>query len=278
MLILNVKKRATKLLTVLMVSSASFAAVSADAVKQDSSDVEPQMSANPTQVEVNAISPEVRESLTKKLALLKVDVQSINASPIKGLYEIVSQGTLYYIGEDGRFLIIGNMLDLDNGMKNLTAEKNDQLRRENSAEAFAKIKDFEKDMIVFKAKNEKFVITAFTDTSCAYCQKLHSEMADYNKLGITIRYLAFPRGGERSNAYNTMVSIWCSDDRKSTMDTAKKHGKIEYKSCDNNVMDQYNLGVELGITGTPSLFLEDGTMIAGYVPAERLIKILEEKN
>jgi thiol:disulfide interchange protein DsbC len=224
-----------------------------------------------------AITKEVNDALTKKLQTLKVNVQSINESPIKGLYEVVSQGALYYISEDGQFLINGDMYDLDNGMKNLTSTKVDEIRRQSTAESFAKIKDFEKDMIVYKADNEKYVITVFTDTSCAYCQKLHSEIADYNKLGITIRYLAFPRGGEHSNAYRTMVSVWCSDNPKEAMDNAKKRRQIDSKTCENTVLEQFNLGVALGITGTPSLFLEDGTMMPGYLPAERLLQVLEEK-
>jgi thiol:disulfide interchange protein DsbC len=224
-----------------------------------------------------AITKEVNEALTKKLESLKVNVKSINESPIKGLYEVVSQGALYYISEDGQYLINGDMYDLNNGMKNLTGAKVDELRRESTAESFAKIKDFEKDMIVYKADKEKHVITVFTDTSCAYCQKLHSEMADYNKLGITIRYLAFPRGGEQSNAYRTMVSVWCSDNPKEAMDNAKKRRQIDSETCDNTVLEQFNLGVALGITGTPSLFLEDGTMMPGYLPADRLLQLLEEK-
>ena len=249
MFMLNVKKTISALIIGLVISSNSFA----------------------------AISKEVNDTLTKKLESLKVNVQSIKESPVKGLYEVVSQGALYYISEDGKFLINGDMYDLDNGMKNLTSAKVDELRRESTAESFAKIKNFEKDMIVYKADKEKYVITVFTDTSCAYCQKLHSEIADYNKLGITIRYLAFPRGGEKSNAYRTMVSVWCSDNPKEAMDNAKKRREIDSKTCDNTVLDQFKLGIALGITGTPSLFLEDGTMMPGYLPADRLLQVLEEK-
>ena len=224
-----------------------------------------------------AISPEVSELLTKKLQTLKVEVESIDQSPVKGLYEIVSQGAIYYISEDGQFLLNGDIYDLDNGMNNLTSAKVDEVRKANTAEHFARIKDFEKDMIIYKAKDEKYVITAFTDTSCPYCQKLQSQIPEYNKLGITIRYLAFPRGGVSSNAYHTMVSVWCSDDPKSAMDDAKKRRKIESATCDNTVKEQYELGIALGITGTPTLFLEDGTAMPGYLPPERLLQVLEQK-
>jgi len=224
-----------------------------------------------------AVSNQVHDLLTKKLESLQVDAESITESPIKGLYEVVSEGAIYYLSEDGQFLISGSIYDTNNGMKNITAAKVSDIRRENTAEDFAKIKSFEKDMIIYKADNEKYVITAFTDITCAYCKKLHAEMADYNKLGITIRYLAFPRGGEKSNAYRNMVSVWCSDDPKSAMDDAKRGRGIKTMACDNNVLEQYKLGIALGITGTPTMFLEDGTAMPGYLPADRLIQVLEEK-
>ena len=224
-----------------------------------------------------AVSNQVHDLLTKKLESLQVDAESITESPIKGLYEVVSEGAIYYLSEDGQFLISGSIYDTNNGMKNITAAKVSDIRRENTAEDFAKIKSFEKDMIIYKADNEKYVITAFTDITCAYCKKLHAEMADYNKLGITIRYLAFPRGGEKSNAYRNMVSVWCSDDPKSAMDDAKRGRGIKTMTCDNNVLEQYKLGIALGITGTPTMFLEDGTAMPGYLPADRLIQVLEEK-
>ncbi|MBB1273917.1 bifunctional protein-disulfide isomerase/oxidoreductase DsbC [Psychromonas sp. SR45-3] len=249
MSILNVKKNVIAFVVGMLVSSSSFAAV----------------------------SKEVNELLTKKLDDLKVSAQSIEESPIKGLYEVLSEGAIYYLSEDGQFLISGNIYDTNNGMKNITSTKVAEVRKANSAEHFAKIKSFEKDMIIYKADNEKYVITAFTDITCAYCKKLHAEMADYNKLGITIRYLAFPRGGEKSNAYRNMVSVWCSDDPKSAMDDAKRGRGIKTMTCDNNVLEQYKLGIALGITGTPTMFLEDGTAMPGYLPADRLIQVLEEK-
>ncbi|WP_290041160.1 bifunctional protein-disulfide isomerase/oxidoreductase DsbC [Psychromonas sp. 14N.309.X.WAT.B.A12] len=249
MSILNVKKTVGALVAGMLLSTNSFA----------------------------AISPEVNELLTKKLQSLKVEVDSIDESPVKGLYEIVSQGAIYYISEDGQFLLNGDIYDLDNGMNNLTSAKVDEVRKANSAEHFAKIKDFEKDMIIYKADDEKHVITVFSDTSCAYCQKLHSQMQEYNDLGITVRYLAFPRGGVNSNAYHTMVSVWCSEDRKGAMDDAKKRRNIEPVTCDNTVKEQYDLGVALGITGTPTIFLEDGTAMPGYLPPERLLQVLEQK-
>ena len=250
MSILSVKKQLATLVVSMLVASSGFAAV----------------------------SEEVSSLLNEKLQALRVNVQAINESPIEGLYEVESDGAIYYVSGDGRFLISGNVYDIDNSMQNLTSTKMEELRRANTEKYFVKIKEFEKNMIVYKADNEKYVLTAFTDTSCPYCKRLHADIPDYNKLGITIRYLAFPRGGKNSNAYHKMVSIWCSDDPKGMMDREKSNKSIPSLSCENNVIDQYNLGVALGITGTPTLFLEDGTAMPGYLPANRLLKVLQEKS
>ena len=38
--------------------------------------------------------------------------------------------------------------------------------------------------------------------------------------------------------------------------------------------EQYRLGLELGISGTPAIILEDGSLVPGYRTAEALIKIM----
>lgn len=210
------------------------------------------------------------ESITNKLSTLEISVNSINPSPVDGLYEVLTNRGVFYVSQNAQFLVQGNIYNLDNQMENITEKSLTVLRQE-------KLKAFEKDMIVYKAEKEKHVVTVFTDTNCGYCQKLHAEMADYNNLGITVRYLAFPRGGINSNTYNTMVSIWCADDQTLAMDDAKSRKRIDTKTCDNSVKAQYELGQFFGVTGTPALVLEDGSLQPGYLPAARLIKVLDQK-
>ena len=212
----------------------------------------------------------VVDKMMAKLRELKVEVISVTPSVVDGLYEVLTDRGIYYVSKNTQFLVHGNIYDLDNEMENIS-EKSLVTERKK------KLKSFEKEMIVYKAPQEKHVITVFTDTSCGYCQKLHAQMADYNKLGITVRYLAFPRGGLKSSAYHTMTSIWCADDQKLAMDNAKNRREVEYKTCENSVKEQYELGVFFGVNGTPAIVLEDGTLRPGYVPAEHLVKILEQK-
>ncbi len=77
---------------------------------------------------------------------------------------------------------------------------------------------------MFAPPNPKYTVTVFTDIECGYCRKLHSEIAEYNRQGIAIEYLAFPRMGLGSEDYRNMVSVWCASDRRKAL-TDAKNGK-----------------------------------------------------
>ena len=132
---------------------------------------------------------------------------------------------------------------------------------------------FKDSMIVFPAKDEKHTVTVFTDTSCGYCRKLHSEMAGYNEAGITVRYLAFPRSGTTGPTFDQMKAIWCSKDTQDAMTQAKAGERLDtasIKMCDAPVAEQYAMGQKVGVTGTPAIIMPDGTMIPGYQDPARL--------
>ena len=215
--------------------------------------------------------------INAKMQSLNIPVNAVNKSEINGLYEVITNGEIYYVSDDAKYLINGNIYDLDNQMANVTGEKKAKLSQDKILENMDRLTAFEKDMIVFKANNEKHVINVFTDPTCAYCQKLHAQIDDYNKLGITIRYLAFPRGGIESATYRNMVSIWCSDDPKTAMTLAKSRKEVPFKSCENTVKEQYELGVFFGVNGTPALVLEDGSLQPGYLPPKQLIQLLDSR-
>jgi thiol:disulfide interchange protein DsbC len=127
-------------------------------------------------------------------------------------------------------------------------------------------------MVVFPAKERKTHITVFTDPDCGYCQKLHTEVPELNRLGIEVRYMAFPRQGQGSHGYNSLVSVWCAKDRLDAMNKAKSRQELPKASCANPVMQQYELGGSIGISGTPAIVLANGHLIPGYQPAPQLAK------
>ncbi|MCE9677789.1 bifunctional protein-disulfide isomerase/oxidoreductase DsbC [Shewanella sp. AS1] len=215
----------------------------------------------------NTADHQLKQKLSETLS---VEITSLKPAPIAGLYEAITNRGVIYISEDGSKLFHGNIYDLENGMQNLTEVALAGPRLEQ-------IKPFEDKMLVYKAKNEKHVITVFTDITCGYCRKLHQEMAEFNDLGVTVRYLAFPRQGIPSKNANDMAAVWCSADPLKAMDDAKAGKQVDNaKQCDAQIAEQYRLGQSLGVTGTPAIILEDGSMIPGYQPAKQLLQAMEQ--
>ena len=215
---------------------------------------------------VHAASPEetIAERLNQSVPGLQVN--SVSESMVPGLYEVrTNNRDMIYASEDGEYIIAGELLQLtDEGVVNVT----EQARAGERAETMA---DFGNDgLITFKADDEKAVVDVFTDIDCPYCRKLHDEMERLNELGITVNYYAFPRSGPGTPSFRKYESVWCSDDPRASMSRAKAGGQVEERSCDNPVGDQFRLGQQVGVSGTPSILLDDGEMIRGYVPADKL--------
>jgi thiol:disulfide interchange protein DsbC len=215
---------------------------------------------------VSADEAAVRASLGKLLPDLKLD--SVQASPVPGLYEVVIGARLFYISDDGNFLIQGSVIDTRT-RKNITEAKMDAVRKDALAEVE------ESDMVIFSPEDPKHTITVFTDLDCGYCRKLHKEIGDYMDEGIRVRYLMFPRAGIGSPSYHKAVSVWCADDRNQALTDAKSGKDPTPKTCDNPVAEQMHLGESMGVTGTPAVILEDGELLPGYVPAKRMSAFLE---
>ena len=203
-------------------------------------------------------------------ALKGVTPDSVAPTAIPGLYEVVLGGQVMYLSADGRFAVQGDIVDLSS-RTNLTEDRRGELRGK-AIEAVG-----ESNMVVFAPEGAvKHTVTVFTEIDCGYCRKMHSQIADYNKEGIKIRYLWFPREGVGSEAFDKAVAVACANNRQEAMTRAKRGEKVESKTCDNPVQAQYELGQKLGVRGTPSMILESGEMLPGYVPPTQLAQMLAE--
>ncbi len=189
---------------------------------------------------------------------------NVKNSPVPGLFEITVGPRLLYISADGRYIIRGDVIDIDRGENvSETARKRVRIDAVNGLG--------ENGMIVFAPQDVESTITVFTDVTCPYCAKLHNEVGQLNQAGIKVRYLAFPRTGVPSPVYDQMVSVWCADDPLKAMTDAKAGQAVDPKRCDNPVADHFEMGQMVGVSGTPTIILEDGSIIGGYVPAKQLI-------
>ena len=218
----------------------------------------------------NADEAAIKQALSKSMPTMKID--SVTPSEIKGLYEVIVGANIFYVSEDGKYLLQGRLVDVA-GRKDLTEEKLSGTRKK----AIEKIG--QENMIVFKPKISKYTVSVFTDIDCGYCRKLHSEIDQYLAQGITIQYLFFPRAGKGSDSYNKAVSVWCAKDRNAALTDAKKGNTPPAKTCDNPVDEHMQLGADFDVKGTPMIVTEKGNIYPGYLPAKQLVELLEsEKN
>lgn len=207
----------------------------------------------------------VEQALAKALPELKPD--SIKEAPMPGLYEVTAGPNVFYVSQDGRFLLQGKLLDLQ-AREDLTEP------RVAAARLSAIGKIGHDNMIIFAPKGPKYTVSVFTDIDCGYCRKLHSQIEDYKKEGIAVHYLFFPRAGEGSESYKKAVSVWCAKDRNAALTKAKKGETVEDKQCENPVDKQMALARALGANGTPMIVTDGGEILPGYVPPKQLAELL----
>lgn len=215
-----------------------------------------------------SVAGDVEDSISERLSnsVPGLKISSVRESEAKGLYEVQSNnGDTIYTTSDGQYLLTGDLLKVtSDGIANVTEEARAGGRR-NTMENYG-----DEGVISFKASNEKAVIDVFTDIDCPYCRKLHDEVPQLNDYGITVNYYAYPRSGPGTPSFVKYVSVWCAKDQKSAMSSAKAGKTVATATCENPVLEQFQLGQQVGVTGTPAIVLEDGKIVRGYVPAENL--------
>lgn len=212
----------------------------------------------------------LRDQLAEEYPDFTVD--SIEPAPIDGLYEVVSGSEVIYMSGDGRYVFRGNLIDLE-AERNLTRATRDRL----VAERIDAVD--EADMIVFEPEDGEIehTLTVFTDTRCPYCQDLHNDVVDMVESdGIKVRYLLFPRQGPDSEAADELADVWCADDRQAAMTAAKNERDVPARGddCDAPVAEHYELGREIGVSGTPYTVVDGGPAFSGYRSREHLREVL----
>jgi thiol:disulfide interchange protein DsbC len=207
---------------------------------------------------------ELKATIAQKLRL---QVDAIADSPVPGLRQIYTDQGMFYVSDNGEYFMQARVFNIKDGIVDETDLALKELRLEG-------VKRFADSAIEFTADKEKYVINVFTDATCGYCRKLHNEIDQYNELGITVRYLAWPRAGINSQVYKDTVSIWCSEDQQQAITDAKAGKQVASASCENEVAEQFKFGRQVGVNGTPNIILPDGSVVPGYQPAQALAEAL----
>ncbi len=195
--------------------------------------------------------------------------ENINRSPVDGWYTVQKGSVVAYVSEDGRYLLQGDMIDLDNQV-NLSEQTRNSARRE----VMSSVEDDQ--TIMFSPAEVKHRVTVFTDVDCTYCRKLHSQIDEYLAAGIEVRYMLYPRNGPASRSWTTSESVWCARDRNAALTAAKMDRDFESQKCDaSTISKHYLLGQNVGLSGTPAIVFDDGTLVSGYLPPASLVSRLE---
>ncbi len=221
---------------------------------------------------VAALQPATEAELAAVAAHIPgAKVADLRATQIPGIFEFRQGAELVYVTADGRYGFAGDLYRLAD-RNNLS----DARRRELRLDLLRNVP--ESSMVVFAPPQPKYTITVFTDVDCAYCRELHKQIAEFNRLGVKVRYLFFPRSGPNTSSWSKAEQVWCSADRREALTEAKKGQPLKTAVCKPNpVAEQYALGRAIGLTGTPGIVTESGELLPGYAPPDELVQELQEE-
>lgn len=213
----------------------------------------------------------LRAHLADKYPQLEVD--SIRPTPVEGLYEVIAGAEVHYLSAEGRYLLRGSLIDLQE-QRDLTAERREGL-------AHAAVEDVAEERMLIYEPTEgpaEYEITVFTDTSCQYCRRLHQELMQMiQQYPVRLRYLLHPRAGPDSDAADTMRDVWCAPDPQAAMTAAKRGQSVPARAdgCDTPMAEHLALAKRIGVSGTPYVLIgKDGPVFPGYRQPEALRSML----
>jgi len=197
--------------------------------------------------------------------------EELRTTPIPGIYEFKRGAELVYVTADGRYGFAGDLYRLQDH-----ANLSDVRRRELRLALINAVP--ESSMVVFSPAAPKYTVTVFTDVDCQYCRALHKQIAEYNRLGMKVRYMFYPRTGPNTASWSKAEQVWCSADRRAALTAAKLGEALKVAACKPNpVAEEYALGQAIGLTGTPGIVTESGELLPGYSPPDELLQELQQE-
>lgn len=193
----------------------------------------------------------------------KVDV--VTKTRYSGLFEVQSGGNIFYTDAKGEYVFAGQIFEAKT-RKNLTKERLDELNKVTLA-------DLPLDLAMKKVKGDgKRVIAVFSDPNCGYCKQLEANMKALDNVTVyTFMYNILSEDSAKKSK-----DVWCSKDKNAAWDNWMQNGKAASTSpadCADPGAKVYELGKKLKVTGTPTIFFNDGSRITGAIDA----KAFEEK-
>ncbi len=214
------------------------------------------------------VQEDLAATLTKKLETAYgnqgLKVQSIQSTPIAGLYEaVVSGNQVVYVDGKADYMLVGDLIDI-NTRRSLTDERAADLSRVDYASL-----PLDKAIKEVRGKGTLQVVV-FSDPDCPFCKRLENEFAKMND--ITIYNFLMPILSLHPGADKKSEQIWCQPDRTAAWTNWMRQGKApaQVAECENPVAETMSLGEQLGFNGTPTLVFPNGKTQSGYAPMPQL--------
>jgi thiol:disulfide interchange protein DsbC len=230
---------------------------------------EPSASASAPAAPAAAIT-DAPEALRAVAGLAGVKPENVQTTPVPGIFEVLRGSDILYMTRDGQYAFTGDLYQVPT-RANLTEVHRREMRR--------KLIDAvpESRMVVFSPPQPKYTVTVFTDVDCGYCRALHRQIAEYNRLGVRVRYVFYPRTGPDTESWHKAEQVWCSADRKAALTRAKLGEPLDAPVCANTpVAQEYELGKAIGLEGTPGIVAANGAMVGGYLAPDALVEQLKQ--
>jgi thiol:disulfide interchange protein DsbC len=201
-----------------------------------------------------------------------VKKEDIRPTPVAGVFEVRRGADIVYMSGDGQYVFTGDLYNVPSH-SNLT-EAHRRVLRQKLIDSIP-----ESQMVIFSPPDPKYTVTVFTDVDCAYCRELHRQIADYNRLGVRVRYIFYPRTGPNTESWRKAEQVWCAADRKSALTRAKLGQALDSKPCGTTPVErEYELGRSIGLEGTPGIVASNGAMVGGYLPPQALVAALSQQS
>lgn len=209
---------------------------------------------------------QVQEKVSERFP--EIHAEHVFPGPLDGWYTIRKGAIIAYVSGDGRYLMQGDMIDLDEEV-NLTERSRNEARR-SLMSSYP-----EEQMIVFSPEEKRFSVAVFTDIDCTFCRRLHNQMDEYLAAGIEVRYLLYPRNGPTSPSWAKAEDVWCAADRNQALTAAKSDRDFDTRECNPEIIStHYSMGQDVGLRGTPALVFPDGSLISGYLTPSQMVEAL----
>ncbi len=201
---------------------------------------------------------------TLQARLPKITIEKVQPSQWPWLYEVITDGELFYTDATGDYLFYGKVMDTRTREDLTTKRWNDLLKVE--------FKDLPLTLAMKQVKgNGSRKLAIFADPDCPFCVRFEKTLQDVTN--ITIYTFLFPLEGIHPGSTDRAKRIWCAADRQATWSAwmLTKKELPQASDCNTEALNTLvKLGEKLKVTGTPTLMFEDGHRVPGAIDKEQL--------